>query len=73
MGDKRPFDGRPDDFDVHGLGDEVVHAGIEAALAVLLGGVGGDRDNGHMTFIAFQGADFFGGLVAVHHRHGAIH
>ena len=63
-----------DDFGfVDGFGDVVVHAGIEAALAVALHGVGGHGDDDDAAIGRLGAADLFGGLVAVHHRHLAIH
>ena len=63
-----------DDFGfVDGLGDVVVHAGVEAALAITLHRVGGHGDDDDVAIGRLAAADLFGGLVAVHHGHLAIH
>ncbi len=57
-----------------GLGEEAVHAGVAAALLVVLLGVGGQRDDGHpRRALVEQAADGGRGLVAVHDRHLAVH
>ena len=58
---------------VDGFGDVVVHAGIEAALAIALHRVGGHGDDDDVTTGRLSAADLFGGLVAVHDGHLAIH
>ncbi len=63
-----------DDFGfVDGLGDVVVHAGFDAAFAIGLHGVGGHGDDDGVAAGRFGAADLFGGLVAVHDGHLAIH
>jgi hypothetical protein len=57
-----------------GLGEVVVHAGGEALVAVALHGVGGQGDHRQVVAaLALPGAQQRGGLVAVHHRHLAVH
>lgn len=54
----------------NGLGDVVVHAGLEANVAVPLHGVGGHRDDPDAGALRAQAA---GGFVAVHLGHLAVH
>ena len=57
-----------------GLGEEAVHPGVQAKLFVALHGVGRQRHDGQVGATALRKiADRCGGLVAVHHRHLAIH
>src|SRR3546814_873137 len=58
---------------VDGFGDVVVHAGGEAAVAVLFGGAGGHGDDGGVVDVAFEAADLGGGLEAVHAGHLDVH
>lgn len=55
-----------------GLGEVVVHAGLEAALTVFGKGVGGERQDGPGG-VAGQGADGDGGVEATHHGHAEVH
>lgn len=63
-------------FGADGLGDEVVHAGLEAEVAVCGEGVGShgdDGDAGGRPGGELAGADAAGTFVAVHGRHLDIH
>lgn len=63
-----------DDFGfIHRLGNVVVHAGLDAALAVALHGVGGHGDDDVAIPRCFRAADFRSGFVAVHDRHLTVH
>jgi hypothetical protein len=55
-----------------GLGDMVVHAGIDAALAFLRHGMGGHGDDGQVGKAGI-GTDPVGGLKAVHLGHLQVH
>ena len=56
-----------------GFAQEVVHAHIEATLAVFNHGAGGEGDDGQTGIAAAPGAEFCGGLVAIELWHLAIH
>jgi hypothetical protein len=58
---------------VDGLGKVVVHAGVKATLTISLHGVGGHGDDDDVAIWRLGAADLFGGLVAVHNGHLAIH
>ncbi len=57
------------------LRDDGVHAGIEAAAAVLGRRIGGDRDDERRLLAGrtFERAQLLRRSVAIHHRHLAIH
>ena len=57
---------------LHRLGDEVVHAGSGAGLAILFEGVGGHGQDRHVA-AGGQGADGPGGLQAAHVGHLHVH
>ena len=50
----------------------VVHAGIEATLAIIAEGVGGHGENGHVLPVG-QLANGAGGFKAIHQRHLHVH
>ena len=62
-------EGRKDD----GFAEKVVHAGGDAAFAVLVHGAGGEGDDGEIGEGAAPGAKFAGGFVAVEVGHLAVH
>ena len=55
---------------IDGLGQMIVHAGVETALPVFTEGIGGHGDNRHL---APQLADRQRSLDAIHHRHLHVH
>ncbi len=56
------------------LGEEAVHAGLQAGLLVARHGVGRERDDRHAGLARVRkGTDGGGGLKAIHHRHLAVH
>src|SRR5476649_1606039 len=60
------------------FGQKIVHAGGQIAAAILLAGVGGQRDDhqllvAHRRFVRAAGADQPRGAGAVHFRHAAVH
>ena len=63
-----------DDFGfIDGLGDVVVHSGFDAALAIGLHSVSSHGDDDGVAAGRLGAADLFGGLIAIHHGHLAIH
>src|ERR1700691_2424758 len=60
---------------LHGLADDVVHAGGNAAIAVFLQHAGRERDYGHGRHagVGFTAPNFHGRIEAVHLGHVAIH
>ena len=58
---------------VDGLGEVVVHAGLEAALALALQRGGGHRDDRHPLAGGLVRADLPGRVEAVEPRHPAVH
>ena len=54
------------------LGDEIVHAGLAGADALLLAGVGGQRHDRRARGRPLPGADALGGLEAVEPRHADV-
>jgi hypothetical protein len=64
---------RPERLRRHRLGNVVVHARFEVALAVALHRAGGHGDDGRPAVLALQLADLARGREAVEHRHLAIH
>jgi hypothetical protein len=58
-----------------GLGEEIVHAGLETFGPAELGHGSGQRDHRHPGQAEYRllQANLAGGLVAVHHRHPAVH
>ena len=60
------------DFD--GLGEVAVHAAAQGLLAILLKGVRGHGEDGHLCAGRIvQATDGLGGLIAVHDRHLHVH
>ena len=55
------------------LGDHVVHAGLQAPLAIFPGGIGRQRDNRQAWAGPFAKPDLGGSFVAIHFRHLAVH
>ena len=66
------FDGFDEVGRGDGFGEVVVHAGVEAAFAVAVHGVGGHGDDGEL-FPAVVGADGAGGFDTVEFGHLDVH
>ncbi len=57
---------------VHGLGDEVIHPGLQAVLPVLFHGIGRHRHDGQAQALG-QLPDGAGGAQSIHHGHLHVH
>ncbi len=72
---QRPLHGLVQSLGLDGLGDQVVHAGLQIFPDLMGHGVGGQRhDRGsRAAFGPFAGADHGRGGGPVHHRHLHVH